>query len=137
VRLPVSCCIIFWLQDNGLRPTVPGLSVTVEISYHMRFSPDGTLLAHGSVGLLDTTTWQVRATLKSGTKPSTHYDVAFSPDGKTLASGSGDTTVVLWTYEWGVLARRLCHKVGRNLSRSEWETFVQAEGYQRTCPEWP
>ena len=62
------------------------------------FSPDGTLLASGSmdrtVGLWDVASRQRIATL-TGYKGGV-LSVSFSPDGTLLASGSRDNTVRLW-----------------------------------------
>jgi uncharacterized delta-60 repeat protein len=77
--------------------------------YSIAFSPDGTLLASGSV---DNTVrlWRVsdgrllRTLEKHEDKV---YSVAFSPDGTLLASGSVDNTVRLWRVSDGRLLRTL------------------------------
>ncbi|KAL2817194.1 quinon protein alcohol dehydrogenase-like superfamily [Aspergillus granulosus] len=63
----------------------------------MAFSPDGRLLACGSldktVRLWDCTTGEARGTLKGHDRPV--YSVAFSPDGNTLAAPA-DKVIYLW-----------------------------------------
>src|SRR5262245_2621043 len=69
-----------------------------EAVYSVAFSPDGKMLASGSldrmVKLWDIDAGQELATLKGhGNK---YSSVAFSPDGKRLASGGQDGAVKLW-----------------------------------------
>src|SRR5205807_1229357 len=67
------------------------------------FSPDGTILATGSVDqtvrLWDPSTGLCLKMLQGHT----HWvlSVAFNPDGSTLASGSGDGTIKLWDVKTG------------------------------------
>ena len=69
------------------------------------FSPDGTMLASGSVlfgavHLWDVATKKNIATIETSTSfLNSVNSVAFSPDGRMLASGSEDGTVKLWNVE--------------------------------------
>lgn len=62
---------------------------------------------------------------------------AFSSDGKLLALGSSAGYIQIWnldTHNWVNFA---CEKTGRNLSKSEWETYLTGQPYQSTCPQFP
>jgi hypothetical protein len=63
--------------------------------------------------------------------------VALSPDGKTLASGSEDQTIMLWDTDAGSWLKLACQQAGRNLSYSEWQQYMQDQGYRKSCPQWP
>ena len=70
---------------------------TDEWMVSVAFSPDGSLLASGSQGIVklwDVSTRQEVATLTGHS--GWVYSVVFSPDGSLLASGSWDKTVKLW-----------------------------------------
>ena len=79
---------------------VPDLALSTGISsiWSVSFSPDGTLLAIGTVSgivqLLDVATGEIIAMLDAHTDDL--KSVSFSPDGMLLASGSYDGTVRLW-----------------------------------------
>lgn len=70
----------------------------------LRFDPTDTLVAacdrDGSLKLLDTRNWQVRAILPSS---SAVYGLAFTPDGRRLVSGGADGIVRIWDVYTGEL----------------------------------
>jgi WD40 repeat protein/nucleoside phosphorylase len=99
--------IRLWELGNGLE--VRALKGHLGPVRSVAFSPDGTILASGS---LDTTVrlWDVasgaeRRILKGHSQHV--WSVAFSPDGTTLASSSLDTTVRLWNVASGAERRVL------------------------------
>jgi DNA-binding SARP family transcriptional activator len=58
------------------------------------------------------------------------------PDGTTIAVND-HTGVFAWTLDPEELAERACTLAGRNMTRTEWATYMDGEPYRRTCPEFP
>jgi WD40 repeat protein len=103
------------------------------------FSPDDELLAVASasgVTLWDVATRQRIGVLDGRTTPNR---MAFAPDGSSLATTwyANDNLIIVWDLDLRSWRRRACAIAGRNLTRTEWEQYVGAEPYRRTCRQWP
>jgi hypothetical protein len=65
--------------------------------------------------------------------------VALSPDGTEIAVASDDPPgVTLWSFASETLIDAACRIAGRNLSRTEWDTYIgDLAPYHATCPQYP
>ena len=62
-------------------------------------------------------------------------DIIFSSDGNHLISASNDKTIRLFEINSDLLVSGICSRVNRNLTMSEWITFVGKDiKYRETCP---
>jgi WD40 repeat protein len=109
--------------------------------YYLAFSPNGRFIA--SAGANDQVTVQNLTNGQSvdfAEQSASIGGLAFSPDGKLLANGDGSGTVTLrsstlWTSSFNVLRTHLCDELGdKNMSRTEWATYVPDQPYRKTCP---
>ena len=65
---------------------------------------------------------------------------ALSPEGDWLATMSTTPTgrlVLLWPLWPELLRSEACQRLTRNLSTSEWETFVKTQPQRETCSNLP
>jgi len=107
---------------------------------YLAFSPDGLILAidgrDGNVLLCNSRRPKAKPVCLEGHTPV--KTLAFSPNGQWLAVGGEDNTVRLWIANTDCIAKIVCQKVWRNLSREEWNYYVGEDTlYEFTCPELP
>jgi WD40 repeat protein len=106
----------------------------------LSFSRDGKMLASGAT---DRTLilWDVETRVPL--EPLRGHSaevlvVAFSPNGRTLVSGDSQGALYFWDMDPESWQRKLCAKLTRNLSQSEWETYVGKNvSYREQCPGLP
>jgi len=63
--------------------------------------------------------------------------VAFSPNGRTLVSGDSFGDLFFWELDPESWQRKLCAKLTRNLSDSEWATYIGKRPYEEQCRDLP
>ncbi len=99
------------------------------------FSSDGESIATASFDntarLIDATTGQEIARIDHGDRVSA---VAVNPDDKTLATVSLNTVRLL--HHPDMVVDLLCTRVGKNLTRNEWQTYLGKEPWKATCDNW-
>jgi WD40 repeat protein len=62
--------------------------------------------------------------------------VAFAPDQSLFATVSDDQTIRLWR-PLDALVATGCQLVRRNMTLTEWNTFLGGAPYRATCPDLP
>jgi WD40 repeat protein len=154
--------IILWSMDTG-KPERVLSEQNADLTDAAEFSPASNLPQQnliGNSGYIKTIAWSLNGQLASGSDDGTvtlwdlesgqalqvftaHTNdvntVSWSPDGR-LVSGSGDTTLILWDTNPETWLMRVCQRVGRNLTKSEWEKYLSWKGSydpaNKTCPQW-
>jgi WD40 repeat protein len=101
------------------------------------FSPDGKLLATGYP--FEIILWDIETRQPIGRPfPLGARTLAFSPDSKTLASDGMNNSITLWDIDPSSWIVKSCQRVGRNLTRAEWEKYIgTTQPYQAICPNLP
>jgi len=126
------------LIDIARRPT-SSVALVGHAGYifDLAFSPDNDLLA--VVSFSGVTLWDVASRERIGelVGRALPYRLAFSPDGLSLATSWDDNSLIVWQLDVRTWLRRACEISGRNLTRTEWDQYVGAEPYRKTCSQWP
>ena len=101
------------------------------------FRRDGKVLASGSadgdVRLWDVDTHELLGTLSAQQKDIN--SVVFDPRNGTLASVGKDDSIIFWDVDFGGWSRRACRIANRNLTPTEWKTYLGTSPYRKTCPD--
>ena len=66
------------------------------------------------------------------------WDLTFSPNDDFLIVGTKDGKIKKWATENGTMASQICQLISRNMSKEEWDRYVNEDvDYQKTCNNLP
>jgi WD40 repeat protein len=120
------------------QPVMPVLSGHMGSVSSLAFSHDGKILASASdeseIRLWDVETHEPIGALFALQQDKTIRSVEFSPTSGILASNGEDDAIIFWDVDYKAWAERACAIVNRNLTESEWNTYMENRPYRRTCP---
>jgi WD40 repeat protein len=101
------------------------------------YSSDGTILATAAGN--EARVWDVASGEELARvghdQPATR--AIFSADGKTLATASDDGVAQLSLWSSKALLDEGCARLTRNLTPAEWQQYLGAQPYRKTCPALP
>ncbi|MFB9679755.1 protein kinase domain-containing protein [Streptosporangium vulgare] len=103
----------------------------------LTYSPRGDVIAAAvtgrSVGIWDVATGR-RLGQPIVAQPGDLQALTFSPDGARLIAVDGAGTLSEFPVEPEAVARAVCERAGRTLSRAEWRTYLGDLPYRDVCP---
>ena len=106
----------------------------------LAFRPDSKMLASGSEdrGIV---LWDIGKRQPIGPRLVKHVDyvrqLQFTHEGKQLLSASSLHDVISWDLDVSKLETRSRERVNRNLTRPEWNAYMEGQPYRRTWDELP
>ena len=125
-------------DGDSLEP-VASLAGSRAMTEQLAFSDDGERLLvtadDGTVQVYDSDDW-VRLGVIPSDAPENVAEGWLRPDGRAVAV-NGDFGVVEWTLDPKLLAVAACDVAGRNMTHTEWATYMPDQPYRRTCPDYP
>jgi WD40 repeat protein len=128
--------VTVWNVSSG-QPLLPVLYGHTGAVSSLAFRPDGNVLASGSadsdIRLWDVETHELLGTLHAQQKAVNK--VVFGAGKGTLASIGEDDSIIFWDVDFEDWISRACHIANRNLTPSEWNTYLGSMPYRKTCPE--
>lgn len=128
---------VFLWTARGPTLLPPALHGTMETIGAMAFSPDGDVLATVSEsGTLQL--WDVRSRRRLGAAFELPEDdpvvtLAFDPDGSRLHIADTGGTLYTLPVSGDPMARQVCARAGRTLSREEWARYLPGTPYRDLC----
>lgn len=127
--------VTVWNFRNG-QPLLPVLYGHTQSVSSVDFGRDGKVLASGGadgdIRLWDVVTQELVGTLN--TQQKAIKNVAFSPVGGLLASVGDDDSILFWEVDYEAWSARACRIANRNLTRTEWDTYLGNRPYRKICP---
>ena len=91
--------------------------------------------------------WGITTTDNGARRPDVKYRafVSFSHESDErlalalgiLASVGADDSIAFWNVDFDEWTRRACRIANRNLTPKEWNTYLPASPYRKSCPDFP
>ena len=141
-RMLVSTVNGLRLHDVATEQPVgePWITETPRASAPVVFSPDGNYVVSADMRTSQLQMWDVKTGRTVGPPLIGHtgdiLDVDFTADGNHIVSRRADDGWMLWPGPNG-WREALCDKLTANMTRAEWDEWVQDIPYQPPCPSLP